>query len=136
MLGQQVHLRQCAASACLRSCKTLANAVAPPTPPTPSAQAAEAEAARQRMQSRIMRPGSKSFSLKPGGSSADIMVSGVGWASIWLAVLCMQCSARGACWPALSVTPTKPPWVTLPISLLLASPLPTARSPPALAKHS
>jgi hypothetical protein len=38
-------------------------------------QAAEAEAARQRMQSRIMRPGSKSFSLKPGGgSSADIMV--------------------------------------------------------------
>lgn len=36
-------------------------------------QAAEAEAARQRMQLRIMRPGSKS-SLKPGGSSADIMV--------------------------------------------------------------
>ncbi|PSC73169.1 hypothetical protein C2E20_3679 [Micractinium conductrix] len=35
---------------------------------------AEAEAARQRMQSRMMRPGSKSFSLKPGGSSADIMV--------------------------------------------------------------
>lgn len=40
-------------------------------------QAAEAEAARQRMQSRMMRPGSKSFSLKPGasgGSTADIMV--------------------------------------------------------------
>lgn len=37
-------------------------------------QAAEAEAARQRMQSKFMRPGSKSFSLKPGGSSADIMV--------------------------------------------------------------
>ncbi|KAL4441798.1 hypothetical protein ABPG77_003714 [Micractinium sp. CCAP 211/92] len=35
---------------------------------------AEAEAARQRMQSRVMRPGSKSFSLKPGGSAADIMV--------------------------------------------------------------
>lgn len=36
---------------------------------------AEAEAARQRMQSRVMRPGSKSFALKPGGSAADIMVS-------------------------------------------------------------
>ncbi|KAL4434018.1 hypothetical protein ABPG75_000459 [Micractinium tetrahymenae] len=35
---------------------------------------AEAEAARQRMQSRVMRPGSKSFMLKPGGSAADIMV--------------------------------------------------------------
>lgn len=35
---------------------------------------AEAEAARQRMQSRVMRPGSKSFALKPGGSAADIMV--------------------------------------------------------------
>lgn len=37
-------------------------------------QAAETEAARLRMQSRVVRPGSKSFSLKPGGSSADIMV--------------------------------------------------------------
>lgn len=37
--------------------------------------AAEAEAARQRMHSRIMRPGSKSFSLKPAqAGSADIMV--------------------------------------------------------------
>lgn len=31
------------------------------------------------MQSRIMRPGSKSFSLKPGGNSADIMVRLIGW---------------------------------------------------------
>lgn len=38
-------------------------------------QAAEAEAARQRMHSKMMlRTGSKSFSLKPGGSAADIMV--------------------------------------------------------------
>jgi hypothetical protein len=36
-------------------------------------QAAEAEAARQRMHSKMMRPGSKSFTIRPG-SSADIMV--------------------------------------------------------------
>ena len=47
-------------------------------------QAAEAEAARQRMHSKMMlRTGSKSFSLKPGGSAADIMVRRVvawcGW---------------------------------------------------------
>lgn len=43
------------------------------------------------MQSRMMRPGSKSFALKPGGSAADIMVrhrSGAGargWCRSWLA---------------------------------------------------
>lgn len=38
-------------------------------------QAAETEAARHRMQSKMLRPGSKSFSLKPGGSSGnDLMV--------------------------------------------------------------
>jgi hypothetical protein len=44
--------------------------------------AAEAEAARERMQTKFARPGSKSFSLKPGGGmgggmggATDIMVS-------------------------------------------------------------
>lgn len=58
----------------LRTCTR--TALTPPYPTPPLLQAAEAEAARLRMQSRIMRPGSKSFSLKQGGSSgsADIMV--------------------------------------------------------------
>ena len=84
-------------------------------------QAAEATAAREKMQSRMARNGSKSFSLKPvngtEGATAHIMVRSAGgmsgggdvvWGSVWTRGSCQQCNA-----PQGSVPHPLPPPVIL-----------------------